>query len=394
MYFLPIKEQAALKLRKGYPWIYANAVTESMHPSLEPGDLVQVVYHRKRLGIGYYNPKTVLACRMLSFDANIDINEAFFRHKFTRALQYRSQFFNLPYYRLVHAEADGLPGLVIDRFGSTLVCQTSTAGMEKLKSFWLPALKAVLQPARIILRDDVPLREKEGLSREVTAYLGSLSIPIEFEENGVCFETTPADSQKTGWFFDQRDNRRWLADQASGKTVLDLYTYMGGFGLSAARQGAKAVTLVDASSLSLGLAQRAAEHNQLIAACQFVQADVFKLLPDYIQAGQQFDIVIADPPAFIKQSEHIAAGLRGYQKLARLCAQVVKPGGLFFMASCSHHADHQRFKQAVEGGIAQANRTATLIRRSGADKDHPVHPLLPESQYLKALTYTLDRMLK
>lgn len=390
MYFLAIKEQAALKLRKGYPWIYASAIAESAHPSLEPGDLVQVVHHRKRLGIGYYNPKTALACRMLSIDSNTTIDETFFKHKFIKALKRRSQYFKLPYYRLVHAEADGLPGLVIDRFGSTLVCQTSTAGMEKLKALWLPALKMALQPERIILRDDVPLREKEGLIREVKSYLGSATDPIEFEENGVCFETNPCDSQKTGWFFDQRDNRRWLAENAKDKTVLDLYTYMGGFGLSAARQGAKQVTLVDASSHALSLAQQVAIQNQLVAACDFVQADVFKLLPDYIQAEKQFDIVIADPPAFIKQSEHIAAGLRGYQKLARLCAQVVKPGGLFFMASCSHHADHQRFKEVVEAGIAQSSRKASLLRKSGADKDHPVHPCLPESQYLKALTFCLD----
>ncbi|MFO1258055.1 MAG: class I SAM-dependent rRNA methyltransferase [Gammaproteobacteria bacterium] len=389
MYFLAIKEQAALKLRKGYPWIYASAITESTHPSLEPGDLVQVVHHRKRLGIGYYNSKTALACRMLSFDSNATIDETFFKHKFIKALQHRSQYFNLPYYRLVHAEADALPGLVIDRFGSTLVCQTSTAGMEKLKVFWLPALKAVLQPTRIILRDDVPLREKEGLTREVQSYLGSMTDPIEFEENGVHFETNPSDSQKTGWFFDQRDNRRWLAEKSKDKRVLDLYTYMGGFGLSAARKGARQVTLVDASGHALALAQQAAQQNQLATVCDFVQADVFKLLPDYIQAGKQFDILIADPPAFIKQSEHIAAGLRGYQKLARLCAQVVRPGGLFFMASCSHHADHQRFKEVVEAGIAQAGRKANLLRKSGADKDHPVHPLLPESQYLKALTYRL-----
>lgn len=280
-----------------------------------------------------------------------------------------------------------MPGLVIDRFGDTLVCQTNTAGMEKLKVFWLSALQDLLKPTRIICREDMPLRQKEGLT--ISA---SNDVPVEtlaVEENDLKYYVDPIQGQKTGWFYDQRANRAWVAQRAKGKTVLDLYTYCGGFGLLAAKHGAKGVTLVDSSQKALDLAKMAGDENHF-TQCQYLKAQIFTLLPDLQAAGQTYDIVIADPPAFVKQIAHKSQGLRGYQKLARLVSPLVTKGGLLIIASCSHHASSNEFRQAVELGVTKANRKATLLRKAGADSDHPIHPLLPETHYLKCLAFAID----
>ncbi len=391
MHTIPIKASEVARLKKGYPWVYKHAIQGSKLPPVTPGECVYFVDEKKRpFAIGYYNPLTKLAGRILTLDHKTPINEDFFLNLFKKALAARERRFEAPFYRLVHAEGDGLPGLIIDRFGDTLVCQTNTAGMEQLKPFWLAALQTLLSPSRVICRDDTPLREKEGLPLTITAPLGALDAHVAIEQQGITFFADPTQGQKTGWFYDQRSNRHWLSLQAAGKTVLDLYTYSGGFGIAAASQGATRVTLVDGSASALALATLAAKANKLESLCTFVKANVFDLLPTLINEGQSFDIVIADPPAFVKQALQKGQGLRGYQKLAKLASQVVAPGGLFFMASCSHHASMTDFRQAVESGIAKAGRTATFIRKAGADKDHPMHPLIPENYYLKALAYTLE----
>lgn len=387
---LPIKSQWVEKLQKGYPWVYTHTLA-STKITAEPGDLVYLLDGKKRpFAIGYYNPHSKLACRILTLDIKTKIDEDFFFQRFSKALANRERRFNVPYYRLVHAEGDHLPGLVIDRFGDSLVCQTSTAGMERLKPLWLQALNKLLQPKQVIFRDDVPSRQKEGLSCDITAAIGELDSHITVLENNATYFAAPIDGQKTGWFFDQRANRQWVAKHCKEKSVLDLYTYSGGFGILAACQGARIVKLVDASEKALALAEMAARSNQVLAVCEFIQENVFVLLEQLREQNETFDIVIADPPAFVKQAQHKGAGLRGYQKLARLVSQVVAPSGKLFIASCSHHANVTDFRNAVETGIAKSGRKATFLYKGGADKDHPVHPLLPETHYLKALMYELS----
>lgn len=390
MHSLPIKAQWVEKLRKGYPWVYTHLIANTKTP-LSPGEIVYLLDGKKRpFAIGYYNPHTTLACRILSLDVQTKIDVNFFFERFSQALAARERRFNVPYYRLIHAEGDRLPGLIIDRFGDTLVCQTSTAGMEKLRSIWLEALNKLIQPKRVIFRDDVLSRQKEGLSSEITVSIGALSAPLEVLENGATYYGDPLEGQKTGWFFDQRSNRQWVAKHCQQKSVLDLYTYSGGFGILAACQGARSVKLVDASEKALTLAKMAASANQVTEICEFIKDNVFDLLEQFCQNNETFDVVIADPPAFVKQAQHKGAGLRGYQKLAKLASQVVAPGGKLFIASCSHHANVTDFRQAVETGIKKGGREMTFLYKGGADKDHPIHPLLPESHYLKALMYELN----
>ncbi len=387
---IPIRSSWIERIRKGYPWVYTHALAANK-AIVQPGDLVYLGDSKKKpFAIGYYNSQSKIACRVLTLDWKLKINTEFFFNQFSKALQLREKRFSIPYYRLVHAEGDNLPGLVIDRFGDTLVCQTSTAGMEKLKKYWLPALQQLLNPTRIIFRDDIASRLKEGLTTSISAPIGELEPHISILENGNTFFANPTDGQKTGWFYDHRANREWMSKFCKNKTVLDLYSYSGGFGIAAAKAGATSVKLVDSSQLALSLATMAASENQVLGNCEFIKESVFDLLPELHSQGQLFDVVIADPPAFVKQAQHKGSGLRGYQKLAKQCAQLVAPNGLLFMASCSHHAQTQEFRQAIETGITKGGRTLKFIRKGGADKDHPIHPLLPENHYLKALLYQLD----
>ena len=377
-------------LKRGYPWVFKADLKNANAPKVEPGTLVTLVDASKTpIAVGYYHPNAALACRVLSLNPNEKIDSSFFHQRFSKAHERRERFFTTPYYRLIHAESDQMPGLVIDRFNDTFVCQTNTAGMEKLKPLWVKALDDYFQPKRIIFKDDTPFREKEGLPLNVGAYKGDINEEITIIENGLTY-CTHINSQKTGWFYDHRANRLWIGTRAKNKRVLDLYAYQGGFGLLAALQGAKQVSLVDRSENALALAHQTANRHDF-GQCQFIQEEVFTFLERAIENKEQYDIVIADPPAFIKQYQYKEAGLRGYQKLAKLSSQLVKPDGLLFIATCSHHALPADFRQHVEMGMQKANRSFQLIRKAGADKDHPIHPLVPETQYLKSLTYQLSQ---
>jgi len=357
----------------------------------EAGALVQIMDNKaKPLGVGYLNPKNILACRVLSMQPNATINQQFFYNAFKAALQKREKNFAQPFYRLVHSESDNLPGLVVDRFGEIIVCQTSTAGMEKLKSLWLPALQELLNTKAIVLRDDVPARKKEGLTVGVSVYSGQVPEYIEVLEHNRIYLANLLEGQKTGWFYDQRANRTYLSGLVSGKNVLDLYSHSGGFGMAAGKGDAASVTMVDSSNLALELAGRAAKLNGIENICNYERADAYEYLEKCVSDGKQFDIVMADPPAFIKEKRFIMAGLKGYQKLAFLCAKTTINGGVFAIASCSHHASEKALQRAVEEGISKAGRKYKLIHKAGADKDHPVHPGLPESKYLKFMVYNIE----
>lgn len=392
MFALTVKSSWVERLKKGYPWVYTEALPSRL-PNLQSGELVLLTDQEKQpFAQAYYNPHSKLACRILTRDLTLAIDEAFFIKQFSLALARREHFFAMPYYRLVHAEGDHLPGLVIDRFDDTLVCQTSTAGMEKLKPLWVKALQTLLKPQYIIFRDTVKNRLNEKLASEIST-LGSSPFTEELllvKEHDLTFYADPINGQKTGWFYDQRANRFWIRGRTKGKTVLDLYTYSGGFGVSAAKGKAKQVTFVDSSERALSLAKKAMTLNALTTPCEFIQQDVFALLPNMIENQQTFDIVLVDPPAFIKQAHQKAVGLKGYQKLAKLAAQVVAEDGMMMIATCSHHASTNEFRDAIVSGIAKSGRNATLIRKAGADKDHPVNAFLPENHYLKSLAFKLD----
>jgi 23S rRNA (cytosine1962-C5)-methyltransferase len=341
------------------------------------------------LGTGYFNPKSLIGVRMLAKpDAPIDAD--FFAEKFRQALRLRERFYDTPFYRLVHAEGDGLPGLVIDRFGALCVVQVTTAGMENLTEPMLAALDAVIAPQCVILRNDVVSRGLEGLESYVRTARGETPSRIAIQENGVTYFADPSGGQKSGWYYDQRANRAFIADLAKGARVLDAYCYSGGFAVAAAARGASNVVGLDSSQPALQLANEAAEANGVSQTCRFVKCDVFEELERRAQKTERFDIVICDPPPFAPSRKDMESAARAYRKLARAAAGLVAPQGFLMLASCSHNMPAERFAAECASGIARAGRRAALIREAGAGADHPVHPMLPETSYLKTLTYALD----
>ena len=376
----------------GHPWVYSNEIAmDAAAKALPKGTLATL---RKAggepLGVATFNAHTLVAARLLDRDAKRSIDRAFFAARLESALALRRRLYSEPHYRLVHAEADGLPGIVADRFGDVLVTQLNTAGMALLEAEWLAACDMVLAPSAIVLRNDSPARALEGLEPELRLAKGEIDGPIELVENGARFLADPREGQKTGWFFDQRDNRRFVAGLSRGARVLDLYCYAGGFAIAAAQAGAAQVLALDRSEAALALAARAADMNGVGERCRFQRADAFGEVSRLGSSGERFDVVIADPPAFVKSKKDLGPGLRGYRKLARLAATLVNPGGVLFIASCSHNVEPPDFAEAVRRGLEDAGRGGRILRSAGAAPDHPVHPWLPESAYLKAQVLLLD----
>ncbi|SEH51397.1 SAM-dependent methyltransferase [Magnetospirillum fulvum] len=379
------------RLRAGHPWVFSNEI--EMTPEtrlLPPGGLVSLIdAGGERLGIATFNPHSLISVRLLSRDPAQTIDRAFLAARLSAALALRQTLYPRPFYRLIHSEADGLPGLVVDRFGDVLAVQTNTAGMERLLPDLLAVFDALLSPrAVVLLVNDSPARIHEGLQPEHRVVAGSIDGPVELEENGCRFVADLQDGQKTGWFYDQRDNRAAVARVSAGRRVLDVYTYAGGFAVQAAIAGASEVIAVDRSETSLALAARAAELNKV--AVQTVRAESFAEMERLAAAGEKFGVVVVDPPAFVKSRKDLGAGAKGYRKMTRLAAALVEPGGFLFCASCSHHMPVEAFALETARGLQQAGRSGRIIRSAGASSDHPVHPWLPESAYLKALMYQLD----
>ena len=377
------------RARAGSPWIFSNEIRmDEAAKSIAPGAVINVRGEDGRaFGTGYFNPKSLIAIRLWSDDCDVVIDRDFFALRLKRALALRSAIYDKPFYRLVHAEGDALPGLVIDRFDDTLAVQIGTAGMERQTETLLQALEIVVKPKTVILRNDAPSRALEGLDSHVKIVKGE-GRRIAVEENGARYFADLAEGQKTGWYYDQRDNRAFIAALAKGKTVLDAYSYTGGFGILAAKAGAKEVVCLDSSAPALALAEESARANSVTVKA--VKADVFEELERLKTAGERFDIVLTDPPPFVKSKKDLEPGAKAYRKLARLAADVTAPGGVMMIASCSHNIPPDRFAQECAQGLLRAGRQAAMIRQAGAGPDHPVHPLLPESAYLKAIAYALD----
>jgi 23S rRNA (cytosine1962-C5)-methyltransferase len=380
------------RVKIGHPWIYSNevALTDAAK-ALPAGALVTFENAAgEAVGTGVFNSKPLVVGRILSRKPGEAIDVAFFERCIAKAMRLRDRLFPEPFYRLIHAEADGLPGLIIDRYGDVLVMQINTAGMELFKDMLVAALQSCLAPRAILIRKDTHARSVEGLSLEEDEIIGSLDGQIEVMENSLVFFADPAGGQKTGWFYDQRANRAAVTAVANGGRVLDVYCYLGGFGMNAAAAGAAHVTFVDRSEPALELAEAAAERNNLADRCNFVRSEAFDYLDKAVQNGERWDVVIVDPPAFVKSRKDLSAGLRGYRKLIKLAARLVAKEGFLFAASCSHNVDDAAFKEQVRHGLTDANRNGRLLRAAGAGPDHPVHPFLAESAYLSSEFLQLD----
>ncbi|MGI9435561.1 MAG: class I SAM-dependent rRNA methyltransferase [Geminicoccaceae bacterium] len=380
------------RLRAGHPWVFSNELKmDAAAKSIEPGAPVRLAgADGKMLAVAQFNPHSLIAARVVSRNQDATIDAAFLERRLSRALRLRERLFDQPFYRLIHAETDGLPGLIVDRFAGTVVCQANSAGMDRIKPLIVDALEQLLAPDVIVFKNDSPVREREGLSLEVAIAKGSLSGPISLIENGLTFFADPQKGQKTGWYFDQRDNRAFVARLGKGERVLDLYSYGGGFGLTALGAGAEQAVAIDRSEGALALASEAAQQNGFAERFTAVREEAFLALDRLAGEKQRFGLVVADPPTFVKSKRDLKAGLRGYRKLVRAAAPLVRPEGTLVIASCSHNVSVDLFRDEVRKGLGDAGRGGRLLRQSGAGADHPCHPMLPESAYLKCLTYALD----
>ena len=371
------------RLKSGHPWAFSNEI--DMQPalrSLPPGAPVRLEGDDGwRFGAFAFNPHSLIAARLLDHDPNAAIDADWMRERIASAAALRAKVTDSPFHRLVHAEADRLPGLVIDRYGDVFVVQANTAGMDRLTAEIVAALRALFSPRAIVARNDSAVRAYEGLPERIELLHGH-DATAEVIEAGVRFPVDPLSGQKTGFFFDQRPNRDRVAALANGARVLDVFCHVGAFGLRCAAAGAAHVTLLDSSAPALERAQFAADRNGVSDRIATRRGDAFEVMSE-ISSALRFDLVICDPPAFAKSKKDQAAGLRAYTRMTRLAAALVARAGFLFVASCSHNAPLDLFAAAVADGLHRARRDGRIIATGAAGPDHPVHPHLPESAYLK-----------
>ncbi|WP_104204806.1 class I SAM-dependent rRNA methyltransferase [Billgrantia saliphila] len=385
---LRLKKNADRRLKAGHLWLYSNEVDTEATPlkGLESGGQVVVeAANGRAMGVAYVNPNSLICARVVSRDPAMRLDRSLLVHRFNQALALRQRLYAKPFYRLVHGEGDLLPGLIVDRFDDVLVVQLNTLGMERLAEEVVAALDKVLTPRVIVFKNDSSGRRQEQLERLVTVAKGELDGPVPMEENGVRFHVPVLDGQKTGWFFDHRANRAWLNGLVAGKRVLDVFSYIGGWGVQAAAHGAREVLCVDASGQALERVAENAALNGLHEQVAVGEADAFEALTALKADGEQFDVVILDPPAFIKKRKDIPNGERAYAKLNREAMRLLGRDGLLLSASCSMHLAPERLMEVVRGAVRHQDRHGQVLYQGHQAADHPVHPAIPETAYLKAL---------
>lgn len=382
----------ARAIRHGFPWVYANeVVTDRRTKGLTAGTIAILEdAERRPMGLVAVNPNSKIFCRMLSRDVDVPVDAAWFERMIGAALQHRETLYAEPNYRLVHAEADGMPGVIIDRFGDVAVVQPNAAWADVMIEMLVDALVKVTGVGTVIMNGTGRARSLEGLEERTDVLRGQApTAPIPVMMNGATYMADVMGGQKTGIFFDQRPNHAFAANLSKGARVLDVFSHVGGFGLAALANGAASVLAVDGSAPALELAQAGADAMGVSDKFETRRGDAFATLEALAEEGAQFDIVICDPPAFAPGRKSLDAGLRAYERVARLAAGLVKEGGYLGVCSCSHAADLTKFRNASARGIGRAGKRSQVIYTGFAGPDHPLLPHLAESGYLKAVFFRL-----
>lgn len=385
---LRLKSREDKRLLGGHLWIYSNEVDTQATPlkNFAPGALARVQNAAgKDIGLAFVSPQSLLCARLISRDSQTSIDKNFFVQSIRRALNLRNPHFPSPHYRLVHGEGDFLPGLIIDRYDDCLVLQSNTWGMEQSLPSILDALDELLSPRGVLLKNNGNSRSLEGLPPVLEIARGKIPERLTVQENGCQFHVDAMQGQKTGWFYDHRSNRAWLRDWVRGKRVLDLFSYVGGWGVQSAAFGASAVLCADASTQALGLVQDNARLNGVEARLQTLAGDAFELLKQLAADKRSFDVIILDPPAFIKARRDISEGTQAYRRLNQLALQLLAPGGLLASASCSYHLSRDMLLEQVARAASHTDKALQLLGEGRQDLDHPIHPSIPENAYLKSL---------
>lgn len=385
---LRLKKNQERRLRAGHPWVYSNEVDTDATPfgNFQPGQPVAVQAHNgKTLGTGYVNPHSLICARLVSRDPAHPLSPSLLVHRLTLALSLRERLHDRPFYRLVYAEADGLPGLIVDRYADLCVAQITTAGMERLRNDILTALVKVVRPTAVLWKNDSSIRSLEGLDSYVESAIGRIPDVITLEENQARFQIPLRQGQKTGWFFDQRDNRSRAAKYVRDCRVLDVFSYLGGWSIQAALHGAREVFAVDSSALALEYLIGNARLNEVATRVSSIQGDVFEVLRSLREARERFDVIILDPPAFIKRKKDIKEGVQAYRRLNERAIQLLAKDGMLISCSCSYHLSRETLTQTLLQTTRHLDRSLQILEQGHQTPDHPVHPAIPETAYLKAV---------
>jgi len=381
-----LKRGEDARLRAGHLWVFSNEVDVARSPltAFEPGEIAAIVdHHGKPIGIGYVNPNSLIAARLVVRGVEHAFDRSLIVHRLNVALAMRERLYDAPYYRLVFGESDGLPGLTLDRFGDVLVGQITTAGMERLKDAITEAIVKVLKPRQLWWKNDASIRALEHLPEYADLGHGEYGPPPSVREGGLEFAIDPVGGQKTGWFYDQRENRDRLARFVAGKRVLDMFSYLGAWGLRAAASGASEVVCVDASQSAVDAIAANAERNGLGDRVRAVRADAFDHLKALREARERYDVVILDPPAFVKRKKDFAEGRLAYRRLNELGMQALAKDGILVTCSCSYHMPRATLLDGVQQGARHLDRQVQVLMPLQQGPDHPVHPAIPETEYLK-----------
>lgn len=387
MKIIRLKKKEERRVLRGHPWVFSNEI--QMPPKdIPPGEIVDILDSEGAfIGRGYYNPHTLIAARLLTRKKE-PIDTSFFIRRISKARDLRVLLGLLGSFRAVFSEGDGIPGLIVDKYEDVLVVQSLTAGIERLMDLILEALDHVYSPRAIILRNDSPVRRLEGLAMETRIAKGEISSPLQIEESGLYYKVDVMKGQKTGFFFDQRENRQALKGLVHGKKILDCFCYIGAWSLTAARFGASDVLGIDSSEKAIELARENAELNRL--SIEFVIGDVFEELKSFESEKRRFGCIILDPPAFVKSRAKVREALKGYKEMNLRAMRLLEPGGILVTCSCSHHIDEDLFREMlIDAGYA-ARRSIKLLEMRSQARDHPIPIACKEARYLKCAILIIE----
>jgi 23S rRNA (cytosine1962-C5)-methyltransferase len=383
---LRLKRGEDRRLRAGHLWVFSNEVDNEATPltDLPVGAMVRVLSDRDQfLGYAYVNPHALICARILSRSPVQPPDRSLLEHRLKVALALRERLYSAPYYRWVFGESDGLPGVVLDRYGDIVVGQIATAGMEALRPEIEAAVTAVLKPSALVWKNDGGARELEQLPRQLLTPIGRAPEELQILEGGLSFSVPLAAAQKTGWFYDQRANReQWRALITPGARVLDVCSYAGAWAITALSRGAASALCVDSSEAALAVATRNAAANGVAVGTR--RGDAFEVLDELVRAGERFDAIVLDPPAFIKRKKDIPRGQAAYRKLNQLAMRLLERDALLVSCSCSYHLAPDELVGLIQSAARTTSRFVQILHSGGQSPDHPMHPAIPETRYLKA----------
>ncbi|QFU77497.1 class I SAM-dependent rRNA methyltransferase [Halioglobus maricola] len=384
---LYLRKGADRRLRGGHLWVYSNEIDSAVNSlgQYQAGDSVRVrATDGKLLGSAYMEPQALICARLYA-STDTPFDSALLESRIRSALAIRQAAFPQPYYRLVYGDSDGLPGVVIDRFGDYAVVQLNNSGIERYSELVVAALVEVLKPAGVLLRGDSRSRREKGLADDIEVVSGSVPEQVSLEENGVHFMAPVHGGQKTGWFYDHRMARARLAPWVAGKSVLDVYSYIGGWGIQAGAFGASEVCCLDSSGPALEGVLSNAALNGLVDKVSVRQGSAPETMKQMIDEGLAYDVVILDPPAFIQRRKDIKKGITAYRRINELGLRLLRPGGLLVAGSCSMHLAQADLIGAMQQAAVRAGCQLRVVEQGAQGPDHPIHPAIPETEYLKAV---------